>query len=105
MHATIAIVVDDETITTKTTRIRWRDLVEVRVAAIPARDAAGLDVVFVLRDDAGRRCVVPCGASGLLGRLLRLPRFDSEAVVEVLHATVSTERGCWGPALDRVNVA
>jgi hypothetical protein len=105
MHRTIAIVVDDEAIATKTTRLRWRDLIEVKVAAVPARDVAGLDVVFVLLDAAGRRCVAPCGASGLLGRLLRLPRFDSEAVVDMLHAESSTERTCWSVALERVNVA
>jgi hypothetical protein len=105
MHRTIAIVVDDESIATKTACLRWRDLVEVRVAAVPARDVEGLDVVFVLLDGAGRRCIVPCGASGLLGRLLRLPRFDSEAVVEVLHATTSTERACWTASIARVNVA
>ena len=100
MHRAATIVVDEDGVRTKTAYVRWMDLAEVRVAAVPACDAPGLDVVFVLLDRLGRRCVAPCGAAGLLGRLLRLPRFDSEAVVDVLHAQTSTERACWTATID-----
>ena len=57
----------------------------------------GIDVLWILVGvDSG--CVIPMGAAGsegLLGRLQRLPGFDSEAVIRASSSVENRQFLCW----------
>jgi hypothetical protein len=79
----------------KVEQVAWEDLTAVLIMTTgdgPFSD----DFFFVLIGAHGTGCLVPQGeASDLLGRLQRLPGFDSAKVIEACGCTDAARFLCW----------
>jgi hypothetical protein len=77
-------------------RVLWNDLQSVVVRT--TSDGPALPDVFWILSGSESRCVIPQGATGdkeLLGRLLKLPDFDSEAFIAAMGSTDDQDFVCW----------
>ncbi len=77
-------------------RLEFNDL--DRVAIRTADDGPGAEDVFWLLVAGEQECLIPHGAPGeteLFERLLKLPGFDSQAMIAAMTSTDDAEFECW----------
>jgi hypothetical protein len=80
----------------RTECVAWDDLQRVEILNTP--DGPFLPDVFWILNGTDSGCVIPWGATGerdLLERLGRLPRFDSDAVINAASRTDDAVTLCW----------
>ena len=69
-----------------------------RVAIRTTDDGPGVEDVFWLVTAGSRSCLIPHGAAGeteLFDRLLKLPGFNPQVMIEALTCTENAEFECW----------
>ncbi len=100
-------LVDDSAVSRRlrdgsTESVRWKDLVEVRVATTTTHKIAE-DIRFVLRGGDGSKCVVSqrFAPDALLDHLQRLPGFDNGALIAAMVATGDADLLCWSASARR----
>jgi hypothetical protein len=79
-----------------TEEVSWDELSAAEIVTTDARPFV-CDVYFVLHGN-DRRCVVPHeaqGCKGLLERLLKLPGFNNQAVIDAMFCTSNARFSLW----------
>lgn len=83
-------------------RVEFSDL--DRVAIRTTDEGPGAEDVYWLLVAGSQECLIPHGASGepdLFDRLLRLPLFDSQAMVAAMTGSDHAEFECWQRPLNQ----
>lgn len=69
-----------------------------RVAIRTTDEGPGIEDVFWLLTSGSQECLIPHGAAGeaeLFDRLLKLPGFNPQVMIEALTSTENAEFECW----------